>query len=154
MTEYDRMAFWAEMPEVRTVTLHDDGTISGHEFVSPEVFGGHIPMVGDVIGDVWGDKDYTFQTVQRRYFIREFGGDSYWVLVLKDCEPEKQFDNLSTNVLLVTDLYETIKNMDRENPSKKLSAEIQARTAQLGKSPIATKMFKPKSRYQPDKDDE
>jgi hypothetical protein len=151
VSEFDRRIFWEEMPGVRILTAHTDGSLSGYELLPPQVFGGHIPNVGDVIGDVWEEGDYDFQTVLRRYFIREFAGDSYWVLVVKDSEPDDQFDHVSNNVLLATDLNEVIRNMDPQKPSKKQTAEIEARIAQLSKSPIATKNFKPKARL-PDED--
>ena len=147
MSAHDRRAFWNDLPGVRVVTAHADGSLTGHERIDPQVFGGHIPNVGDVIGDVWGDKEYDFQVVQRRYFIREFQGGAYWLLVVRGADPNNQFDEVSNNVLLATDLYALMQESAPVDRGKRRSDEILARIAQLNNSPAATKNFRPKSRH-------
>ncbi len=145
--EQERHEFWAELPEVRIVTAHPDGSLTGYERVAPQMFGGHIPNVGDVVGDVWGSHEYDFQVVQRRYFIREFEGDSYWLLVMRDAGTSPQFDNVSENVLLVTDLYTVMADNTDPADRAKRDAEILARIGQLGSPATATRQFKPKPRH-------
>lgn len=125
---------------IRIATMREDGTLFGYDVVERSHFSGTIPAVGDVIGTVWNGKDYVFQIVQQRYFIREYQGENYWFLVVRNAESSPQFDEVSTNALLVTDLHRAVK---AGCPEK----EILGRIAQLSESPPpGTKRYKPKDR--------
>ena len=125
---------------IRLATMREDGTLYGYTVVERSHFSGTIPVVGDVIGTVWKGKDYDFQIVQRRYFIREYQGEKYWLLVVRDSAATPQFDEVSMNALLVTDLHRAVK---AERPEK----EILERVAQLSESPPpGTRRYTPKDR--------
>lgn len=125
---------------IRIATMREDGTLYGYTDVERGYFSGNIPVAGDVIGTVWNGKDYDFQIVQQRYFIREYQGEHYWLLVVRDSTATPQLDEVSMNALLVTDLHRAIK-------AKRPQKEILERIAQLSESPPpGTKRYRPKYR--------
>jgi hypothetical protein len=132
--------FYNFTPRIRVATMRPDGTLYGYSYIGIEDFLGTIPVVGDVFGTVWNGKDYDFQIVQRRYFIREYQGENYWLLVVRDAEPSPQLDEVSVNALLVTDMNRAVK---AGCPEK----ELLERIAQLSESPPpGAKRYKPKAR--------
>jgi hypothetical protein len=98
-----------------------------------------VPNTGDTIGVIWGEGEYEFQTVQRRYFLNEFKGDSYWVVVVRDADPSPQFDMIVTNALLTTD---AIRSEDAKAPLK----EVVERIRQLEGAEPRGKRYKPAPR--------
>jgi hypothetical protein len=132
--------YWNDLPHIRISTLREDGSLSDYTSIPAKHFGGTIPSVGDVVGVVWGNKDYDFQVVQQRYFIQEFRGENYWLLVVNSNSRSARFDAVSTNVLLATDLERAIL-------AKRPEKEIRARMADLSeKRPANAKRFRPKVR--------
>lgn len=138
----------ADFPAVRIATLNSDGSLTGADAVSIKHLGGTVPNVGDVLGTVWGENDYNFQVVQRRYFLNEYKGDSYWLLVVRDAGAAPTFDAVSTNVLLVTDL-------ERAFEDRKPEKETIARIAQInGRETPGIRRYKPKVREPDEPDDD
>ncbi len=134
----DDKGFW---PLVRIVQAHPDGSITGATEFSLKHFGGEVPNTGDTIGIVWdSESEYEFQVVLRRYFLTEWKGRSYWVVVVREADPSPQFDAICTNALLTTDLFRAAA---MNAPEK----EQVARLRQLEGEPTpGIRKFKPKVR--------
>lgn len=133
--------FAGEWPLVRVVQSHADGSITGTAEFSIKHFGGSVPNTGDTIGRIWDtDDEYEFWVVQRRYFLTEWKGKSYWVVVVREADLSPQFDAICTNAMLTTDLHRAVA-------AKAPEREIIARLHQLSGEPTpGFRKFKPKVR--------
>lgn len=131
---------WSDLPDIRIATLREDGSLSDYTSIPAKHYGGTVPSVGDVLGVVWGNKDYDFQVVEQRFFISEFEGEDYWLLVVSPNSRSARFDAVSTNVLLATDIRRAIL-------AKRPESEIRARREYLSENrPAGAKRFRPKTR--------
>lgn len=138
------------MPEIRLVTLQEDGELTGCWSLNMQDVGWNVPAVGDRLFKTHDVGDYESRVVTHRLWVDEGFGPNYWLLVLKHEDESPLLTSIANHTMLVTDL-------DRASAAGDPDENVIARMQQLLGQPSGRMRIQPKSRNpEPDRgwDDE